>query len=346
MRKNILFLFLLGAFAILLVMTFQINTGPLSFAEKQPGGKLPVTKQSQFSNISGGDIERLNLQKDLGEEIAALGATDHVSLYYKNLTGGYEVKINADESWIPASMVKAYVVVEAYRQKRLKIINFDSRVTIKDQNVVPTELESSSYQPLRAGVRATIKELIDAMIAQSDNTAYNTLLDVLDRRNISSTLRSLGLDNTVVGEKLSLSDDQYAQDTLVLGRQPNRTTAADFGYLFSLLYDGKIEDSNEILSIFKRQIINDMIPALIPKNVVVAHKTGTWGPYHHDGGIVYKPDDPFIVVIFTDKDDSAIVAKLAKISYYKTRDILGVTVTRWSAWMFELLDKGFQFLQR
>lgn len=334
---------LLIVFIILSVFAFQFNTRPVSFAETPITTILSELSQNKDSNktttISGNEIEQLNLQKDLGEEIAALGVSDNVSLYYKNLNGNYEVKINTDRSWVPASMVKAFVVIEAFRQRRLRIIDFDSRVTIQENNVVPTEMETTGYQPLRAGVKATIRELVEAMIAQSDNTAYNTLLDVLDRRNIAISLRELGLTNTVVGEKLSLSDEQYAQDTLVPGRQPNRTTVTDFASLFTQLYEGKIPDSQEILTIFKKQEVNDMIPSLLPSNVEIAHKTGTWAPYYHDGGIVYKPGDPFVLVIFSDANNPSVVARLSKISYYKTRDVLGATITSTYGKILETLNQ-------
>ncbi len=348
MVRNIIFFILLAIFGVLLILVVGASRQPTTSSEKPSTDiltqlfSLSNNKSTNSTiNISGNEIEQLNLQKDLEEEIQALGLTDHVSLYYSNINGGYNVNINADRSWIPASMVKAFVVVEAFRQRNLRIINFDSRVTIKEDNVVPTELELSDYQPLRAGVKATIRELIEAMVTQSDNTAYNTLLDVLDRRNITTTLRSLGLTNTVVGEKLSLSDDQYAIDTQVPGRQPNKTTAEDVGHLFNLLEAGKvIENFDEILAIFKNQKLKTMIPAMLPEGVVIAHKTGQWPPYYHDGGIVYKVGDPFVLVIFTDSNDPTIVAKLAKISYYKTRDVvLGAHTSSFPAIILEALNK-------
>lgn len=166
------------------------------------------------------------------------------------------------------------------------------------------------------------------MITQSDNTAYNTLLDILDRRNITSTLRKLGLKDTVVGEKLSLTDDQMAIDETVPGRQPNQTTAHDFSRLFALLYNKKIDDADEMLTILKQQKINDMIPVMLPPNTVIAHKTGTWSPYYHDGGIVFKPNDPYIICIFTNADNPTILARLSKIAYYKTRDVILGATTR------------------
>lgn len=345
MVRNTIFFILLAIFGILLVLVVKSNTQPVAFGEKPVASALPPFS-SLFTNgrtntlIPGKEIERLSLQKNLEEEISSLGATNNVSLYYKNINDGYEVEINADRSWVPASMAKAFIVVEAFRQKRLRIINFDSRVTIKEENVVPTEIELPGYQPLRAGVKATIRELIEAMIDQSDNTAYNTLIDVLDRRNITSTLRRLGLNNTVVGEKLSLSDTQYALDTLVSGRQPNKTTVLDFGYLFTLLEEKKIENSDEILSIFKNQKLKTMIPAMLPANIEVAHKTGQWASYYHDGGIIYKIGEPFILVVFSDRNDPNVVTRLAKVSYYKTRDVLGIYTRSMSEMVLEVFNKA------
>jgi len=294
-------------------------------------------------SIPGDDRERVHVQKELEDEIAAEGVQDNVSVYYKNISSAYEVRINADRSWIPASTVKAFALLEAFRQKRERIINFDSRVTIDQQNVVPTELESQDYQALRAGSRATIRELVYAMITQSDNTAFNTLLDILDRRNITATLRKLGLEHTVVGEKLSLNDAQYAIDLHVPGRQPNRTTARDFGHIFEILSTKQVQDADEMLTILKQQKLNDMIPALLPPDVPIAHKTGTWSPYYHDGGIVYKPNDPYIIAIFTNTDNANVIAKLSKIAYDKNRNVLGISATNIVNTILEIFYRGERF---
>ena len=346
MKKNLaVIIFLVLS---LLLVTRVLISSPLtlsSFAKyvaplniKQLNGPTPTP-----SPISGNDIERLGLQKNFQDEITAAGLEDNISIYYNNLAYNYVVSINADRSWIPASVVKVFVLPEAFRQKEERIINFDSRVVIDQDNVVPTELESQDYQPLRAGSRATIRELVYAMITQSDNTAYNTLLDILDRRNVTATLRKLGLANTVVGEKLSLDDTQYAIDLMVPGRQPNRTTAQDFANLFTILYNKKIADADEMITILKQQKLNDMLPAMLPPHTQIAHKTGAWSPYYHDGGIVYKPNEPYIIAVFTDADNPNVVARLSKIAYYKSRDVLGVSTTNWTNSVLELFYRIERF---
>ena len=281
---------------------------PLAIQQSPPSEKL--------------DEERL--KKYLTVEAALLGVTDHMSLYLKDLDYGKEIAINSTRSWIPASTIKAFVILEAFRQKRLGIIDFDQTVSIEKQNVVTTALETEEFPHLREGINVTIRQLVDAMIIQSDNTAYNTLLDILDRRNINSTLQHLGITETVVGQKLNLDDDQFQKDNQVAGYQINTTTVKDYATLFDFLYNKKVADAEEILAIFKRQKINDMLPALLPSNIAIAHKPGVWEPHFHDGGVIYKPNDPFILVIFTNSNSPEVIAHLAKVAFYQNADSISV----------------------
>lgn len=265
-------------------------------------------------------------EKYLLAEAALLGITDNASYYFKDLgsSNGEETSLEPTRSWIPASTIKAYVAIEAFRQARVGLINFDQTVTIQARNVVPTELESDEFPRLREGVSATVRQLVEAMITQSDNIAYNTLLDLLDRRSINNTLHDLGLTESVVGQKLNLDDTQAAADINTPGYQPNTTTAKDFAALFDLLYSNQIPGSENILAIFKRQKIQSMIPALLPSNTPVAHKTGDWGQIYHDGGIIYKPQDAFILTIFTNAGDPSVLANLARVAYFRNAEAVGV----------------------
>lgn len=265
-------------------------------------------------------LDQARLEKYLTVESALLGVSDNLSLYFKDLSLNQEVGIEPTRSWIPASTIKAYVAVEVFRQRNIGLINFNTPITITAANVVPTELETDDYPRLREGTTATIKQLVEAMVVQSDNTAYNSLLDILDRRNINTTLKNFGLTETVVGEKLNLDESQFQTDLTTPGRQPNTTTAKDLASLFELLYKKQIPSSDEILAVFERQKINNMIPALLPPGTLIAHKTGDWAPIFHDGGVVFKTNNPYILTVFTSSGDPMDVAQLSKVAYYQNAD--------------------------
>lgn len=273
-------------------------------------------------------VDTKKLSKYITVEAAFLGLTDNLSVYFKDLNSGKEFSISPEKSWIPASTIKAYVAAEAFHQRHQGLINFNTLVTIQADNVVPNGLESDDFPRLREGVQATIGQLVQAMIIQSDNTAYNTMLDVLDRRNVQAYVKNLGIENTIIGEKLNVDDNQLRADSVNPGYRYNVTTAEDYKTLFDLMYSHKIPDSDELLAIFKRQKSNAMIPALIPGDTPVAHKTGEWAPIYHDGGIVYKPGSPFIISLFSNSNKPSDLAKIAQIAYYDDADHVDVNLSK------------------
>jgi len=317
-----------GFIALPLIFTAAIAFWPFGPQQTAPLSPSPIILQTQTPEQK--DAAQKKLEKYLTVEAALLGVSDDMSLYFKDINAASEVSIAPTRPWIPASTIKAYVILEAFRQRRLGIIDFNQTITIIGDNVVPTELETDDCPRLREGVEVTIKQLVECMIIQSDNTAYNTLVDVLDRRNINATLHDLGFTETVVGEKLNLDDNQSALDLQVAGRQSNTTTAKDYASLFDLLYVQKIPQSDEILAIFKRQKINTMIPADIPEDIPVAHKTGEWAAasLYHDGGVIYKPNGPFILSVFTNSNDPSVVARLSRVAYYQDASVVGQDIPK------------------
>ncbi len=328
MRRNYLKILLLCIEVFLLGIFFLIRPSSyFSFAHKEDLVYSQTTKKVRQDTLGNSGLEQANLEKYLKVEAALLGVNGNISLYFKYMNHVKEISIDSTRSWIPASIIKAFVVLEAFRQRKVGLINFDQRAIISADNVVPTELETDEFPILGDGVNVSIRQLVETMITQSDNTAYNTLLDILDRRNINATLRALGMTETVVGEKLNLDDRQFQNDLVVPGRQPNTTTVKDVAILFDLLYNRQVPDADEMLSIFKRQKINYMLPALLPKNVIVAHKTGEWSPIFHDGGVIYKPQDPFVLVVFTNSGNPNVLARLAKVAYYNNAESVGQNVS-------------------
>jgi beta-lactamase class A len=76
-----------------------------------------------------------------------------------------------------------------------------------------------------------------------------------------------------------------------------------------------------MVEILKRQFYNDLIPALLPKEVQVAHKTGWITGVHHDSGIIYLPDGrQYVLVLLSKKCTNEVAAvqllsKVAKLFY-------------------------------
>ena len=72
-------------------------------------------------------------------------------------------------------------------------------------------------------------------------------------------------------------------------------------------------------AILKRQKFNDGIPAGVPKDVVVGHKTGTITAIHHDAAIVYAKN-PYILVVMTrgipdEKKSDLLIAEISRLIF-------------------------------
>ena len=90
--------------------------------------------------------------------------------------------------------------------------------------------------------------------------------------------------------------------------------------IFKKLATGKAVDkeaSERMIKILMDQQHNSIIPANLPADVKVAHKTGSITGVHHDSGIVYLPDGTKYVLVFLSKNltsDKEAVRAMARVS--------------------------------
>ncbi len=262
-------------------------------------------------------------EEEVYADLALRNELQDVSVYYFDDNTANTISLNAEKDWVPASTIKLFAAMYAYDQAAAGNISLDQTVTIADNNVAASLSDPNGYPPLMAGDTATVYRLVDQMITQSDNTSFNTLLDLLDRRQITKYIHDLGLVNSSVGGKLNLDDTQQAAEAQNPGYGINVTTADDYAKAFILINGGRIPGSAGLFNILSRQKLNSMIPALLPKDVVVAHKTGELDPYYHDGGIVVAPNRKYILSVFSDVGNPDIVAHISDLVYTKDINMVG-----------------------
>jgi beta-lactamase class A len=162
-----------------------------------------------------------------------------------------------------------------------------------------------------------IRDLMWQMITVSSNLATNILLERVTPERTTEFMRELGTDEVVV--RRGVEDNKAFK----LGMNNSASARGLMQILLKLAKKEVVspEDSGEMLEIMLAQQFNEMIPAELPKEVHVAHKTGWTGTFYHDAGIVYPPNaSPFVLVITTkgfDKEEEAhaFIASLSKTVY-------------------------------
>jgi beta-lactamase class A len=272
---------------------------------------------------------------------AAAAAHGTVGVAIKHLETGVELFINADEPFPMASTFKLPVLVELYAKARTGRLNWDEMIDI---GVSDQHLGSGDLAPLvdPPGVRLSLHNVANLMMLISDNSAADICLAKAGAQDVNARLAALGITGIRVDRSCQeLILDYGGQDTArlknltlkelreTMPRTPRteearfaaddrfaadpRDTATPraFVALLEKIWRGETVDrasSDAILETMKRcRTGQQRIRGLLPRDVEVAHKTGSLGGALDDVGIVYLPDNAGHVAI-------AVLAKRTRAS--------------------------------
>jgi beta-lactamase class A len=178
---------------------------------------------------------------------------------------------------------------------------------------ISAERDANAEVHAAIGKMMRVRELAHHMIATSSNLATNLLLDLVGVETVQGVLDHYGIDG--VDFRRGVEDERAFAAGI-----NNRVTA---GGLVSLLRVIEAEQvfspalSREMLDILHQQEFRNGIPARLPREARVAHKTGDISTVAHDAGIVYPPGrQPYIVAILTEWDPDATrrSATIARVS--------------------------------
>jgi len=236
-----------------------------------------------------------------------------------DLTDGHTLLLNPDAIFTQASSIKVAVLAELYRQQQESEQGGAGKAKLSDLYTVnANDIVADSFimAGLTPGItRVTNRDLATFMVAVSDNSATNVLIDRVGMDNVNAMLTSLGLKHTRLQRKMM--DIKAAQ----AGRE-NLSTPREMMTLFADLYQQKLlnkpltDDFFKVLSIPKPSDI----PRLIPDDVVVANKPGELAGVRNDVGIVFVPGRPFVIVVMTaylkrERDGNHAIATIAAAAY-------------------------------
>ena len=157
-----------------------------------------------------------------------------------------------------------------------------------------------------------VGELAHHMITTSSNLATNLLVEVVGVEAIRRTLHRLRVDEGV--EFRRGVEDEAAFEAGI----NNRVTADGLLKVLRVMEDGQAfspEASRAMLDILHEQEFRSGIPAGLPDDAQVAHKTGEISTAAHDAGVVYLPGRaPYALVVLTAWDAARTAGRSATIA--------------------------------
>jgi beta-lactamase class A len=208
-----------------------------------------------------------------------------------DLTSGRTLSFNGDAVFAAASAIKLPIMVEVFRQARTGTLRLDQPVPLAPQDLVDG---SARLQKLLANgpASATVRELVEAMIEVSDNSATNKLIDMAGMDRINRTLDELGFPNTRLRRRMM----EWAAARV----NENVSTPIEMARLVELIYRGKAVDeaaSAEMLRIMKR--VKAAFRKTVPERIEVAAKPGDIPGARCETGIVLLPNRPFALAVMS-----------------------------------------------
>lgn len=278
-----------------------------------------------FSSCQERLSKKERLEKTIQAQIDSIDGTVAVAFYSLSQPKD-SLLINVDERFHAASTMKVPVMIELFKQAAEGKLDMNDSILLKNEfkSIVDGSLyrmdindDSDDVIYSQIGTKVTIKDLTHSMITISSNLATNILIELVGADQTTATMRNLGAKNIDV---LRGVEDQKAYDKGL----SNSTTARDLMIIMAAIANhtaGTTEDSEAMLAILKDQQHVDVIPKYLPKNVEVAHKTGSIKGVHHDAGIIYLPDGRAYVLVLLSKhlkdfdQGSDQLAKLSKTFY-------------------------------
>lgn len=214
-----------------------------------------------------------------------------IALDVLDLNTGYTAGFNAGRSMPAASTIKLPVMVEVFRQLEAGRFDLHRRVTLHASD---KDFGSGELCDAAAGSTYPVSVLLEKMIDISDNTATNMLIRLVGRRSINRQMSELGLAHT------HLAGDVRTGGWSI--RRTLRSSPADLVRLLSLMARRELIDewsSNEMIAILEADQYNTLLPAPLPDDVAIAHKTGSLFDTLNDAGIVFAADSPYVIAVMT-----------------------------------------------
>lgn len=223
-----------------------------------------------------------------------------VALAVKNLETGEDYYRNADEIMPTASLIKIAVLIDLYQQAQEGKLNLTDRVRLRASDKVPGSGILTDH--FSDGADFSLRDAARLMIAFSDNTATNLVLERAGIKSVNKRMEEWGCPETRINAKVfrgsTTSVDKERTRRYGLGS----TTAREMVSLLEQLQTG-----DRLRPFYKLAVLNHLrknddkykFKRLLPESVVVMHKDGSTNDTRTDAGLIHTPRGIVAVCVLT-----------------------------------------------
>ncbi|MFM9003897.1 MAG: serine hydrolase [Flavobacteriales bacterium] len=240
---------------------------------------------------------------DLIQSMKSEGRLTRAGVYFKELNTTRWISVNDTELFYPGSLLKVALAINILKMSETNHALLDKKLAFNSK--VELKITEAPENALSPGNEYTVRELIDAANADSNNDAVTMLLEVFDKKMYEEMFNEIAIPIP------DLSDAYY------------RFSPTDFSKFFRILYNATYlnhSNSEYCMNLLLRSKFDKGMTRDLPSSVRVAHKFGeryteSKLTQFHEAGVVYAGGKPYVVSIMTEGENhDALVDCVARIS--------------------------------
>jgi beta-lactamase class A len=306
---------LLIAILVGVMFSSSVFKGPFKSGQAFPDGQvlgISFSGISSFFNFNSSFsfiFKSQGLAKIVEENLS--DKSGEYAIYIADLTDGENYSRNASISFPSASLYKLYLMAAVVKEVESGELTMESEVSARKEHLEEVfEGTDFGYEEAGEVIGYPVEEALERVGRVSDNFASIILAEEIGWDSVQEIANTTGATQTMI-------------------KSPITTSADDIANFFQLLYQKKVvseSGSEKIMEFLKLNQLNNRIPAGVPEEVEVIHKTGELSRVRHDAGIVYLSkrkagsayleNRPYLIVLMSKdlKDENEAIETMAQIS--------------------------------
>ena len=270
-----------------------------------------------------------------------------MGFYFEDLTSGRTHQYAAAECYPTASVCKITVMAELFRQDAEGILSLDDRKRMVDRY---STHGSGQLKLMQDEPEMSLRDYCRMMITISDNMATDLLMETVGFANINDFLDLLGCPNSRTSVTMgryhyrmtyqdhlptNRANDVLQADASAAGANDfksvsymdsplnNVSAPVEMAHIMKRLHDGTLVSSDaslQMLDMMKNARDLRMIRRDLPRDIVVAQKSGSSGRIKGNVGVVYLPSGPMIASAFATANSNDVradqaIAEVCRLAY-------------------------------
>jgi len=223
----------------------------------------------------------------------------NVGVAVTHLSSNESFTHRASEPMPTASLIKFPLMIAAYQAIEAGKIDLHKSITLKEEDKVPgSGVLTPHFSP---GLTLSLHDAIHLMIAYSDNTATNLVVDQVGLSTTAELMEDLSCPDTKLHSKV------YRGDTSIFPKRSEQfglgsTSAADMIRLLKALHEETLvsqQASQKMLAHLYQCQDETMCKRELPAKTKFAHKSGAVSAVRTNAGIIDSPSGPIAICVLT-----------------------------------------------